>query len=127
MSGNMFLQANRLKVRFEYKGLITAEDLWDLSLDALNTIYKGLSASVKQSEDSLLNVRRAEDEVLNLKISIVKYVFEVKQQEFNERKTRTEKLQKKNQLMAILEQKQNSELMNKSSEEIAKLIDEMDV
>ena len=125
MSENMFLQANRLKVRFEYKGLITAEDLWDLSLDALNTIYKGLSASVKQSEDSLLNVRKTEDEVLNLKISIVKYVFEVKQQELNERKSRAEKLQKKTQLMAILEQKQNSELMGKSSDEIAKLIEEL--
>jgi len=122
----MFLQASRKGVRFTYKGQITVEDLWNLSLDELNSIYEQLNNVLeKSSSKSLLKTRKSEDETLDLKIFIVQYIFEVKQQELNERKTRTEKLQKKNQLMAILEQKQNSELMGKSSEEIAKLIDEL--
>jgi len=126
MIENMFLQASRKGVRFTYKGQITVEDLWNLSLDELNSIYEQLNNVLeKSSSKSLLKTRKSEDETLDLKIFIVQYIFEVKQQELNERKTRTEKLQKKNQLMAILEQKQNSELMGKSSEEIAKLIDEL--
>lgn len=126
MSENMFLQASRLGVRFDYKGQISVEDLWNLSLDALNSIYGQLNNLLtKSSEKSLLRTRNSEDEVLDLKISIVQYIFEVKQQELNERKTKAEKTQKKNQLMAILEQKQNSELMNKSADEIAALINEL--
>lgn len=126
MSDNMFLQANRLKVRFEYKGLITAEDLWDLSLEALNSIYKSLKASAKQSEEGLLNTRKTEDDILDLKIALVTHVFEVKQQELNDRKTKVEKLKKKEKLKEILEQKQNDELKNMSVADISKLIDELD-
>ena len=74
MSENIFEKALRLKVRFEYKGSIGVEDLWDLGLESLNSIYKSLSILARQAnEDGLLNVRKVEDEILSLStVSIFK-------------------------------------------------------
>jgi len=126
MSENIFEQAIRLKVRFEYKGLIGVEDLWDLSLEALDSIYKSLVKSVRQSkEEGLLHTKKREDEVLDLKIEVVKTVFVEKQKEAAERKSLVAKHQKKERLKEILEQKQNQDLLSLSTEDIKKLIDEL--
>lgn len=42
---NIFEFATRNKVRFSFKGLISVEDLWDLSLTNLDSIYKELNKS----------------------------------------------------------------------------------
>ena len=126
MSENIFEKALRLKVRFEFKGSIGVEDLWDLSLESLNSIYKTLVAQVRQStEDGLLNVRSSENEILALKVEIVKQVFETKKFEQDERKLVAAKRQKKEKLKEILEQRQNEELLSMSAEDIQKLIDEL--
>jgi hypothetical protein len=127
MSENIFEKALRLKVRFEYRGSISVEDLWDLSLEALNSIYKSLSVQARQvNEDGLLNVRKSEDAILSLKIEIVKIVFETKQAEIEERKLIASKRLKKEKLKEILENRQNEELMNLPASDIQKLIDELD-
>ena len=126
MSENIFEKGLRLKVRFEYKGSIGVEDLWDLSLEALNSIYKNLSVQARQAnEDGLLNVRKSEDEILSLKIDIVKSVFETKKAELDERKVASQKRQQKDKLKEILELRQNQELMNLPASDIQKLIDDL--
>lgn len=126
MSENIFEKGLRLKVRFEYKGSVDVEDLWDLSLEALNSIYKSLSVQARQAnEDGLLNVRKSEDEILSLKIEIVKSVFETKKAELDERKAASQKRQQKEKLKEILELRQNQELMNLPASDIQKLIDDL--
>jgi len=124
MTENIFEKATRLNVRFEYKGQMGLEDLWDWSLEALDGIYTKLEASAKRSTDGgLLKTRKAEDKLIDLKLEIVKRVFEVKQEEDEKRKLAVKNRQKKEFLKGILEQKQNEQILSKSAEEIAAMID----
>ena len=72
MSKNMFEVATRLKLRFPYRGMISVEDLWDLSVQSLDKVFKALNSQRKQAqEESLLNAKSSEDEVLDTQIEIV--------------------------------------------------------
>ena len=65
----MFEFATRTKMRFPFKGMISVEDLWDLSVKELDSIFKTLNAQVKKSqEESLLATKTKEDEVLAAQI-----------------------------------------------------------
>lgn len=41
---NMFDVATRNKLRFPYEGQISVEDMWDLSLSALDSVFKTLNS-----------------------------------------------------------------------------------
>ena len=63
---NIFEMATRNKFRFPYKGLISVEDLWDLSHVQLDSIYKNLNKEIKQTqEESLLSAKNSEDAELH--------------------------------------------------------------
>lgn len=127
MTDNIFEKGTRLNVRFEHKGSIGLEELWDLSLESLDSIYKKLVASVKSSkEEGLLNTRKAEDTVTDLKIEIVKRVFEVKKEEDAKRRLLAKKREEKEFLKSVLEQKQNKAIMDMPMEKIQELLDGID-
>ena len=76
----MFEKAARLKLRF--KSSLSVEDLWDLSPNALDAIFKDLNAQTKvRKEESLLDYRSTEDTIVDLKIDIVKHIVSVKLEE----------------------------------------------
>ena len=59
---NVFERAAMNKYRFPYKGQISVEDLWDLSLPGLDSVFKQLNKLKKANEEeSLLEVKSAED------------------------------------------------------------------
>lgn len=124
----MFEKASKLKLRFNFKGNISTEDLWDLSLTDLDEIYKSLSKNKKENsgEDSLIGKPTKESKITDLKIDIVKHIFAVKTAEKDAREQRAAKLVRKRQLQDIIARKQDEELQNKSTEELAKLLDELD-
>ena len=75
----MFEIATRSKFRFPYKGQISVEDMCDLSLPALDSVFKALNSQMRQvKEESLLSTKSKADEVLELQIEIVKYIVSVK-------------------------------------------------
>ena len=122
---NMFEYATRNKVRFPFKGQISVEDLWDLRTDDLDTVFKTLNRQVKQSEEeSLLVTKTAEDTALDVQIAIVKYIFDIKMQEANARLLDKERKAQKQKIMAILANKQEQELQNKSVDELQKMLEE---
>ena len=91
----MFEKATRQKLRFQYKGLISTEDLWDLSLEELNDIYVALCSKTKnKTEDSLITDGKAskEDRDNMLRMEIVKSIFEVKKKEVEKRKLKKEQI-----------------------------------
>lgn len=125
----MFEYAVRNKLRFPYKGQISAEDLYDLTRTALDGVYKTLIAQRKteENEESLMTsvTKTKEQEDLDVKIAIVKYVFGVKTQEALARQEEKDRKDKKQKLMAIKAEKEDEAIRNMSAEEIQKMIDEL--
>ena len=122
----MFEYAVRNKVRFPFKGLISVEELWDLTLTNLDSIYKTLNKQVKQSEEeSLLNTKTTVDKELDVQIAIVKHIVAVKLAEQEAREKASAKKTQKQKIMAIIASKQDEALQNSSVEDLQKMLDEL--
>lgn len=123
---NIFEYATRNKVRFNYRGLISVEDLWDLSVTELDKIYKDLNKLVKQSqEESLLTIKSEVDERLEVMIAIVKHIVGVKLDEQTTREKAAAKKEQRQKIMSIMAKKQDESLENSSMEELQKMLDDL--
>lgn len=124
---NIFEYAVRNKVRFPFKGMISVEDLWDLSVTNLDFIYKELNKRIKQSEEeSLLNVKTNVDTELDVQITIVKHIVSVKLAEQEAREKAAVKKAQKQKLMSIIATKEDEALRNSSVDDLKKMLDELD-
>lgn len=127
MTMNIFEYAVRNKVRFPFKGLISVEDLWDLSLANLDSIYKTLNQKVKQTkEESLLSTKTSVDTELEVQIDIVKHIVAVKLAEKEAGEKARAKREQKQKIMSIIATKENEALQNSSVEELKKMLDDLD-
>jgi hypothetical protein len=124
----MFEIATKKKFRFPFRGMISTEDLWDLSLTDLDAIYKTLNAQkkAKADEDSLLSTKTNEDIELNLKIDIVKHIVSVKLEEKAAKDAERAKSIQKQKIMSILAEKEDEALHGKSIEELQKMLGDLD-
>ena len=124
---NLFEVATRSKIRFPYKGNISVEDLWDLPLAALDSVFKTLNAQIKQTkEESLLSTKTKEDETLEMQIEIVEHVVSVKLTEKAARESALEKKEKKQKIMQIMAAKQDEALQNASMDDLQKMLNELE-
>lgn len=123
---NIFEAASKNKYRYPYKGMITTEDLWDLTPAQLDVVYKALNKGVSESQVSSLmcKVTEVDAELLN-KIEIVKYIFNAKEEEAEARKNDAVKYAKKQRILDVLAQKQEDALQNMSEDELKKMLDEL--
>ena len=123
---NIFEYASRNKVRFPFKGMISVEDLWDLSLTNLDSIYKTLNKQVKQSEEeSLLSTKASVDTELEVQIAIVKHIVSVKLVEKEAAEKASAKKAQKQKIMSIIATKENEALQNSSIDDLKKMLDEL--
>ena len=122
----IFEFATRNKVRFPFKGMISVEDLWDLSLTNLDSIYKTLNKQVKQSEEeSLLSTKASVDTELEVQIAIVKHIVSVKLAEKEVSEKAHAKREQKQKIMSIIATKENEALQNSSIDDLKKMLDEL--
>lgn len=120
---NLFEYAVRNKLRFPFKGMISIEDLFDLSLINLDYIFKTLNAEAKAfEEESLLNVKSKENEEVLVKIEIVKYIVGVKLMEKEARENAKKNKEMKERLLEIKAKRQDAALENLSDDELEKAI-----
>lgn len=120
----IFETASRRKYRFPFHGSINTEDLWDLSVQNLDLVFKALNAQVKQSsEESLLQTKNPASQQLETQIAIVKHIVSVKLAEAETRRLASENAQKRQRIMEIISSKQDEELHSKSIEELSKMLD----
>ena len=118
----LFETASKMKVRFNYRGVITTEDLWDLDVRALDYIYKQLMVAKTESETESLLEEKKTNPILEVQIEIVKHIFNVKVEERKAAELQAENAAKKQKILSILARKQDAELENKSAEELEELI-----
>lgn len=125
---NMFERASRNKLRFSTKrGLISTEDLWDLSLQDLDHIAIAVNKQVKEqgTESFLAQKQSTTSTVLQLQLDLLKHVISSKESAAEAAKTRAVNDAKRARLQEILGQKEEQELMSKSTEELEKMLSEM--
>lgn len=117
---NTFIKATKRKVRFQTaKGSLSTEDLWDLNLESLDKIAVAVDEEIqKEGRKSFIATRTST--LNNLKLEVLKYIIQAKQEEDQAKKARSEKLARKNFLESLLEKKKVAALETLSAEEIEK-------
>lgn len=126
MEKNLFEIATRNRYRFNYKGVMTVEDLWSLRVEDLDAIFKMLNRQKKTAdEDSLLATKSAEDQDLANKIDIVRYIVSVKLAEAAERVSAAEKKAQRDKIMEIVAKKKDKELEDMGIEDLMKKLEEL--
>ena len=125
-AGKLFETATRNKMRFPFRGMISVEDLWDLSLTNLDSVFKTLNAEAKKSEEeSLLETKSKENEELSNKIEIVKYIVNIKLEEKKARENARKSAEMKQRLLEIKAKRQDAALENMSDEDLDKMLSEL--
>jgi hypothetical protein len=126
--GNLFITATKNRYRYPYKGLITTEDLWSLPLTELDAIYKNLKSELKEydAEDSLLgNSDDAAVTITNNQIEIVKYIVKDKLDAADRRKKAAENAAKRQRIMELIADKEDSALMDKTADELREMLEDL--
>ena len=126
----LFEMASQFKFRYPHKGMITTEDLWDLTPAQLDTVYKTLNKELNAAQEDGLIVTKSADEgvkanELRNKLEIVKHIFTAKQQAVELRRIAAENATKKQRIMEIIAKKQDDALENMSEEDLLKMLGEL--
>ena len=124
---NLFEKASKMKLRFSTtKGVLSTEDLWDLSLESLDKIAKNLYKQIKESEEiSFISEKSSEDTLASMKLEIVKFVITFKMDEAKEMKLRAEKLALKKRIADEIAKKKDNKISEMSIEELEKVYNEL--
>jgi len=126
-NASIFEVAIRSKFRFPFKGMISVEDLFDLNVKDLDSVFKVLNSQLKQvKEESLLEIKTQQDQELDMKIEIIKHIVKVKQEEAEKQLQAKSVKEQKQKLMEIYASKKDEDLLKKSPEEIKAMIDALD-
>lgn len=126
MEKNLFEIATRNRYRFNYKGVMTVEDLWSLRVEDLDAIFKALNRQKKTAdEDSLLATKSAEDQDLANKIDIVRYIVSVKLAEAADRVSAAEKKAQRDKILEIVAKKKDKALEDMGIEDLMKKLEEL--
>ncbi|MFW6016827.1 MAG: hypothetical protein ACOCRK_10350 [bacterium] len=124
---NIFETASKKKFRFNFRGIISTEDLWDLSLEQLDFIFKDLNSQLKETqEESLMETKSKAESDLETKIKIVKHVFDAKLKAKEAREKAAETKAKKQRIMEIINKKKEENLENKEIEELQEMLNELE-
>ena len=116
---NIFKYAAKKALRFPYKGVATVEDLFNLDMGSLDMVYKTLKKQQKASdEESLISEKTTEDKNLEIKLAIVKEIFEDKKAAAEKAKRIVANKAKNQKILEILAKKENEALENMSEDEL---------
>ncbi len=124
---NLFEIATRDNYQFPFRGMINVIDLWTLSVQNLDNVFKTLNAESKKSEEeSLLSAKTKENEELSNKIEIVKHIVGVKLAEQAAREDAKKKKEMKQRLLEIKAKREDAALENMSDADLDKMLAELD-
>lgn len=121
---SIFEKAAKQKLRFtSNKGLLSVEDLFDLSLTSLDNIAKTVNRKLKdEAEESFIQKKSSSSTELELQLEILKHIIKHKIDTEEANKKRAETIAKKQQIEQILMRKKSQELENLSTEELEAML-----
>lgn len=122
---NIFEKATRGKYRYHFNGQINTEDLFDLSVEELDKIFKELNGIVKQADEESLLDNSSMDDKLSTKIEIIKYIVKAKLEEKEANQLAKEKAIQRQKILAIMAERDDEELKNMSKEELEEMLNKM--
>jgi hypothetical protein len=120
----MYKEITRKKVRFNTnKGMLTVEQLWDLSLDNLDALAVNLQESYEKSKGkSFLSPKSEEDKETKLQFDVVLDILKTKVEEAEIAKAARETKKQREKILGIIKEKEEEQLRNLSKEELEKLL-----
>lgn len=127
----LFQKASRQKLRFESsKGMLTAEDLWDLPLTStvptrpnLDDIAKAINRQLKATQEESFVVKETKgNEILQLQLEILKVVIGVKMAEKEAAAKAREDTEWDQAIMALIQKKKGEQLAETSMEDLEKML-----
>lgn len=126
---DLFEKASKQKLRFNTaRGSITTEDVWDLPLRSeknfsLDILAISVNKALKESsEESFVEAKTTVNAELQLKLDIIKHIIKVKLADQATRFDRIHKKRQKDQILALIADKENDELRGKSKEDLLKMV-----
>lgn len=123
---SIFAQATKSALRFKSaNGLVSTEDLWSLSLAQLDVIAKGIRKELRDTEDSFITVSTKTNDKLNLQFEVVKAVITSKLADKDAADKWAANSERKQVILAALEQKKTAALAAMSVEDLEKELKNM--
>jgi len=118
-----FKVATREGFRYQTaKGSLTTEQLWSLSLTELNDLAVSLDKQYEESgKKSFLVKRSVKDKTTKFKFDIVLDILNTLQEE-EERKQKAEDKLHNEKILALIQDKKEESLKNKSEKELEKML-----
>lgn len=123
----MFEQASRVKLKFKLNnGIANVDDLWDLSLESLDSLARQLNKTIKDEEDiSFIKEKSSANKLTELRFEIVKHVIAVKLAEKEKAKDSAAKSERKQAILKILSDKEYQSLQATSKEDLLKELESL--
>lgn len=120
----MYKEALQKKLRFKTnKGMITTEDLFDLSLQNLNTLAIMLDKKISEApKESFIEELPAEESDDELRFNIVKDVINIKLKARKDNINRAQIDARNKRIAELIAKKEDEALENKSIEELRAMI-----
>lgn len=120
----MYKKASKLKLRFQTtRGLLTAEQLWDLPLTTLDALAVSLEREYKESgKKSFLDAKSKKDKEIKLKFDIVLDILNSKVEDNDAAKNEMENKVHNQKILAFIKEKQDGDLKELPVKELEKLL-----
>ena len=119
---DIFQKAIKRKIRFQYNGVLTVEDLYDLRPKSLDELYRELAKNSNEGGEGLLDVSREETDN-TLRMELVKAVFEDKAKDAERARKAMSTRAQKEKIREIIAEKQDGALRDKSLEDLRAMLE----
>lgn len=119
-----FKQASKQKLRFQTtKGVLSVEQLWDLSLSDLDSLAVSLQEAYENSKGkSFLTKRTTKDATIKLQFDVVLDILQTKVEESELLREAKENKEHNEKILNLISEKRDEELKGKSLKELQKML-----
>lgn len=120
---DIFKYAVKNKLRFNYKGVCTVEDLYDVPLSGLDKMYGELKKQQKNfGEDSLLNKKSSEEKEIGIKIEIIESIVADRLADIDKAKKAQQTRERNRRIAQIIADKEDAALNDMSLEDLKAML-----